>query len=190
MGLADTKPIENVRKAFSDAGLDDQIIELDEPVESPADLARVVDVDAGAITVARVFAIGTRMVLVITAGDPAPIEENLGPALFLEGDVREAADAEVRGLTGYTADCLPPVGWRHDLPAVINRSLKRFEALYILAGDPQCALPVSFAGLNRLTGAIVSWNIARPLEGEIQAPPMPRNKTFTGDGQAPGPDGE
>lgn len=190
MGVADTKPVENVRKALRDAGLDDQVIEFDEPAESPADLARMVDADIGTIAVARVFAIGGRMVLVITAGDHAPVEENLGPALFLKGDVREAADAEVRGLTGYTADCLPPAGWRHDLPAVIDRSLKRFEAVYMLAGDPQCGLAISLDGLKRLTGGIVSWNIARPLEGEIHAPPIPRNKTFAGEGQAPGSDGE
>ena len=190
MGIADTKPVENVRKAFKDAGLDDQVIEFDEPAESPADLARLVDADLGAIAVARVFSIGARMVLVIAAGDHAPVEENLGPALFLEGDVRKATDAEVRGLTGYTADCLPPAGWRHALPVVLDRSLKRFESLYILAGDPQCGLAISYAGLKRLTGGIVSWNIARPLEGEIQAPPMARNKSFTGEGPAPGPDGE
>ena len=190
VGLANTEPVDKVRMALRDAGLDSQLVVLDEPAETPADLARLTNADIGAIAVARVYAIGTRMALVITAADHAPIKENLGPALSLEGDAREASDAEVRGLTGYTADCLPPAGWRHDIPVVIDRSLKRFEVLHILAGDPQCALTITMDDLKRLTGGIVSWNIARPLEGESQAQPMPRNKSFTGDGPAPGPDGK
>ena len=181
MGLANSEAVDKVRQALRDAGLDNQLIVLDEPAESPADLARLVNADIGAIGVARIFAIGTRMVLVITAGDHAPIKENLGPALFLEGDAREATDAETRGLTGYTADCLPPAGWRHGIPVVIDRSLKRFEGLYILAGDPQCALAISMDDPKRLTGGIVPWNIARPLEGEVQAPAIPRNKSFAGE---------
>ena len=113
MGIADTKPVQNVRKALRDAGLDDGMIVLTEPAESPADVARMLDADVGAVAVTRFFFIGKRMVLVIAAGDHAPVEENLGPAMFLDGDVREAADADVQGLTGYTADCLPPAGWRH-----------------------------------------------------------------------------
>lgn len=190
MGIADTKPVENVRTALRDAGLDDEMIELEEPVANAADLARMMNVDAGAIAVARFFAIGKRLVLVITAGDHAPVAENLGPAAFLDGQVSEAADADVRGLTGYTADCTPPAGWRHAQPVLIDRSLKRFEVLYALAGDPQCAFKISFDGLKRLTGGIVSWNIARPLEGPAEAPPMPRNRTFTGERDISNPNGE
>ena len=190
MGIADTKPVQNVRKALRDAGLDDGMNVLDEPAESPADVARMLDADVGAVAVARFFFIGKRMVLVIAAGDHAPVEENLGPAVFLDGDVREAADADVRGLTGYTADCLPPAGWRHAQPVVIDRSLKRFETLYALAGDPQCAFAISMDGLKRLTGGTVSWNIARPIEGSADVPPMPRNRTFSGGREILGPDGE
>ena len=119
--------------------------------------------------------------MVLVAGDHAPVEANLGAAAFIEGDVREATDAEVRGVTGFSANCVPPAGWKHPIPVLIDRSLKRFETLYAMAGDPQCAFKISMDGLKRLTGGTVSWNVARPLEGEAEIPPMARNKFFAGD---------
>ncbi|MBT3306055.1 MAG: hypothetical protein HN377_06185 [Alphaproteobacteria bacterium] len=190
MGIADSKSVENVRKALQDAGLSDEVIELEEPAESPADLARMVDADVGAIAAVQVYAIAKRMVLVIVAGDHGVVAENLGPALNLKGDAAEATDADTRGLTGYTADCMPPAGWRHAIPVVLDHSLKRFETLYALAGDPQCAFPISMDGLKRLTGGIVSRNIAKPLDGEIAPPAIHRNRTFSGEREVPGVDGE
>ncbi|NQV82536.1 MAG: hypothetical protein HQ494_01835 [Rhodospirillales bacterium] len=190
MDITDTKPVQNVMKALQDAGLDIEMIELEEPAADPADLARMMNVDVGAIAVGRIFAIAKRMALVIVAGDHAVVADNLGPALNLKGDVFEAVDADVRGLTGYTADCMPPAGWRHAIPVVLDYSLKRFETLYALAGDPQCAFAISMDGLKRLTGGIVSRTVAQPLDGSTQAPPMPRNRTFTGERVVPGLDGE
>ncbi len=189
MSIADLEPVQKVRKALKDAGLDDTVIELDEPMESAVQAAGALGTEPGAVVSGKVFAIGTRLVLVLTAGDHAPVEANLGPAAFIEGDVREATDAEVRGLTGFSADCVPPAGWKHPVPVLIDRSLKRFETLYAMAGDPQCAFKISMDGLKRLTGGTVSWNIAQPLEGEVETPPMVRNKSFTGGREVPGLDG-
>ncbi len=55
-----------------------------------------------------------------------------------------------------------------------------------VAGDPQCVFKTSVTDLKRLTEGIVSYNIAQPLEGEAEVPPMPRNKTFTGERKVPG----
>ena len=180
MSIADLEPVKKVRKALNDAGLDDTVIELDESMETAAQAAGALATDPGAVVVARIYAIGTRMVLVLVAGDHAPIEANLGAAAFIEGDVREATDAEVRGVTGFSANCVPPAGWKHPVPVLIDRSLKRFETLYVMAGDPQCALKISMDGLKRLTGGTVSWNVAKPLKGEVETPPIARNKSFAG----------
>ncbi len=180
MSIADSEPVQKVRKALQDAGLDDTVIELDEPMESAIQAAGALSTEAGAVVSGKVFAIGTRMVLVLVAGDHAPVEASLGAAAFIEGDVREATDAEVRGLIGFSSDCVPPAGWKHPIPVLIDRSLKRFETLYALAGDPQCTLRISMDGLKRLTGGTVSWNVAEPLEGEAETPPMARNKSFAG----------
>ena len=188
MSLVDSKPVQKVVSALQDAGLDATVTELDMPLESPAQGAGMLDTEAGAIVIAKVFAIGKRMVLTLVAGDHAPVPENLPAAFFLQDEVREADDAEVRGITGYSADSVPPIGLGHPVPVVLDRSLKRFDVLYATAGDPQCVFKISFDGLKRLTGAVVSWNIAAPLEGEVERPPMARNKTFTGERDVPGLD--
>lgn len=186
MALTDSKPVRKVIKALMDAGLDDAVTELDMPLESPAQAAELLEAEPGAIIVAKVFAIGPRLVMVLTAGDHAPIPESLPAAFFLEGEAREATDAEVRGITGYSADSVSPAGSSHPIPVAIDRSLKRFDTLYALAGDPQCVFKTTVDGLKRLTGGTVSWNIANPLEGDVEVPPMPRNKSFSGERAVPG----
>ena len=186
MAIADSEPVKKVKAALKDAGLSDEVVELDEPLEDAAQAAKTLDTEPGAIVLTKVYAIGKRMVLVLFAADHAPVEANLGPAFFLEGDVRQPTDAEVKGLTGFAADCVPPVGLSHPLPTVIDRSLKRFKRVYAMAGDPQCVFRTSVDDLKRLTEGIVSWNIAQPLEGEAEVPPMARTKTFTGERKVPG----
>jgi len=46
---------------------------------------------------------------------------------------------------------------------VIDHSLKRFETVYAAAGHPHCVFPASVSELKRMTGGIVSYNIARPM---------------------------
>ena len=186
MSIMESESVQKVRSALKDAGLDDKVVELSAPMENTAETAKTLDTEPGAIVLTKVYAIGKRMVLVLFAADHAPVEANLGPAFFLEGDVRQPADAEVKGLTGFAADCVPPVGLSHPLPTVIDRSLKRFKQVYAMAGDPQCVFRTSVDDLKRLTEGIVSWNVAQPLEGEAEVPPMPRTKTFTGERKVPG----
>jgi prolyl-tRNA editing enzyme YbaK/EbsC (Cys-tRNA(Pro) deacylase) len=188
MALVDSKPVQKVILALKDAGLDDTVTELDMPIENPTQAAGMLDTEPGAIVTAKVFAIGKRMVMTLVAGDHAPVPENLPAAFFLEGEVREADDAEVRGITGNSADSVSPIGSGHPIPVVMDRSLKRFDALYAIAGDPQCVFKISYDGLKRLTGAIVSWNIAAPLEGDVERPPIARSKTFSGERDVPGLD--
>ena len=185
MTVADSEPVQKVRKALKDAGLDDRVIELEAPLENAAEAAKKLETEPGAIVQTLVYAIGKRMVIALIAGDHGPIEENLPPAFFIEGEVRKPSDAEVKGITGFATDCVPPVGSTHQLPTVIDRSLKRFQNVYALAGDPQCVFKTSVTDLKRLTGGIVSWNVAQPLQGEVDVPPLARNKTFTGERDVP-----
>ena len=186
MAIADSEPVQKVRKALKDAGLADSVVTLEAPMENATEAAKALDTEPGAVVTSRVYAIGKRMVLVLLAGDHECQEANLAAAFFLEGEVRVPSDAEVRGITGFTADGVPPVGFAHKLPTVIDRSLKRFQRLYAAAGDPQWVFKTSVTDLKRLTGGIVSYNIAKPIEGEAEVPPMPRNKTFSGERKVPG----
>ena len=85
------------------------------------------------------------------------------PAAAL-GSVRLKASADdVKAATGFTIGGCSPVAHKMELPMVIDVSLKRFETLYASAGHSHCVFPTTVGELKRLTGGIVSYNIAEPV---------------------------
>ncbi|MFQ5766138.1 MAG: YbaK/EbsC family protein [Rhodospirillales bacterium] len=185
MASRDSESVTRVKTALKAAGLDDRVVDVDAKAVSAADRAKALEVEPGAIVEAALYAVGKRMVLVLAAGDHKVVEANLPAAFSLEGAVRKPAAAEVKGVTGFAVRSMPPVGQPHPLPTVIDRSLKRFERLYASAGEPGRAFKTTMGDLKRLTGGIVSWNVARPREGEASVPPLRRLKTFSGERTLP-----
>ena len=179
--------VEKVRTALKAAGLDDKVTALKAPLTDAKAAAKELGADPGQILQTLVYFVGKRMVLVLVAGDHAVIEANLGPAFFLEGAARTPAAAELKGATGFAAGAVPPVGLPGKLPAVIDRSLKRFRHVFAAAGDVHAACRVGVPELMKLTGGIVSYNVAKPLEGVVVQPIVrKRTKTFTGERKLPG----
>lgn len=152
--------VKKVRKALSDAGLSDIVIELEESARTAADAARATGAELGAIVKSLVFLIGEQPVLALVAGDHTCLPENLPRAFNLEGEVRKTDAAEVKAATGYSIGGVAPVALDTEVPVVIDVSLKRFDTLYAAAGHPYCVFPVTMAELKKLTGGIVSYNIA------------------------------
>ena len=160
-----TKPaVKRVRKALSDAGLTDTVIELDETARTAEDAAGATGAELGAIVKSLVFLVGEQPVLALVAGDHTCLPENLPRAFNLEGEVRKTDAAEVKAATGYTIGGVAPVALDTVMPVVIDVSLKRFDTLYAAAGHPHCVFPVTMAELKKLTGGIVSYNIATPIQ--------------------------
>jgi len=164
MSLLETDSVLKVRKALFDAGFDDTVIELEETARTAEDAAKAVGAELGSIVKTLIFVIGNRFVMALVAGDHRCREENLPRALDIEGPVRRPNAGEVRGATGFAIGGVPPVGFDPRLPAVMDVSLKRFETLYAAAGHPHCVFPTTVSELKRLTGAIVSYNIAEPAD--------------------------
>ena len=156
-----TKPaVKRVRKALSDAGCNDTVIELAETARTAEDAAQATGAELGAIIKSLVFLVGEQPVLALIAGDHTCLPENLPRALNLQGEVRKTDAAEVKAATGFTIGGVAPVGLETDVPVVIDVSLKRFDTLYAAAGHPHCVFPVTMAELKKLTSGIVSYNIA------------------------------
>ena len=156
-----TKPsVKRVRKALADAGCNDTVIELEDTARTAEDAAQATGAELGAIIKSLVFLIGEQPVLALVAGDRQCVPENLPRALNLEGDVRKTDAAVVKAATGFTIGGVAPVGLELELPVVIDVSLKRFDTLYAAAGHPHCVFPVTVAELKKLTGGVVSYNIA------------------------------
>ena len=73
------------------------------------------------------------------------------------------ADADtVREVTGFSIGGVPPIAHSSVLPTAIDASLWRFSLVYAAAGHPHCVFPETPDALARLTGGIVSEEIASP----------------------------
>jgi len=189
VSLLERDAVKRVCQALTDAGLDDAVIELAETARTAEDAAAVVGCELGAIVKSLVFAIDRRMVMALVAGDHRCVEANLPQALNLRGEVRRPQASEVKGITGFTIGGVAPIGLTHALPMVIDRSLKRFDTVYAAAGHPHCVFPAAPADLARLTGGIISWNIAEPIDPDaVPAARLPASRTFRDGAEARIPD--
>ncbi len=182
MSLLEKDTVKRIRSALTNAGLDDSVMELADTARSAEDAAASIGCDVGAIVKSLVFAVDNRMVMALIAGDFQCLEKNLPAALNLEGEVRRPQASEVKGVTGFSIGGVAPIGMLHKLPVVIDRSLKRFDTVYAAAGHPHCVFKTSVDDLKRLTGGIISWNIAETMEQNmgqnVDQPKFGRSKTF------------
>ena len=165
MSLLERETVIRVRSALVDAGLEDSVIELSNTARSAADAASAIGCELGAIVKSLVFRIDRCFVMALVAGDHKCLESILPAALCLEGKVCRPRASEVKAITGFTIGGVAPIGMTERLPMVIDQSFKRFDTLYAAAGHHHCVFPIVFTDLQRVTGAIVTFNIAEPLAG-------------------------
>lgn len=163
MTLLKNKSVLKVRESLAEAGFDDTVIELEETARTAGDAAKSIGAELGSIVKSLVFTVGDRFVLALVAGDNKCKEDGLARALNLEGEVSRPDAKKVSGATGFSIGGVPPVGHDHKLPVVIDVSLKRFDVLYAAAGHEKCVFPTTMADLKKMTGGIVSYNIAEPI---------------------------
>ncbi len=163
-GNLENEPVKRVRQLLLDAGYGDRVIELAETARTAQDAADAVGTELGSIVKSLVFQLGDTMVMALVAGDHQCLPGNLPRALNLDGDEAERPDADaVKRVTGFSIGGVAPIGSATALPMVIDRSLKRFDTVYAAAGHPHCIFPVSITELKRMTGGIISYNIAGPI---------------------------
>jgi prolyl-tRNA editing enzyme YbaK/EbsC (Cys-tRNA(Pro) deacylase) len=133
-----------VRAALREAGLDVEVVVLEDSARTAAEAAQAVGVEVGAIVKSLVFRDGDgEPVLVLVSGDNRCDEALLG--------VTRADAAGVREVTGYAIGGVPPVGHPAPLRTVVDERLGRFETVWAAAGTPHAVFPVSFDDLVRLT---------------------------------------
>ncbi len=164
-GNLENEPVRHVRQILLDAGYGDRVIELADTARTAQGAADAIGTELGSIVKSLVFQLGDTMVMALVAGDHRCIAENLPRALNLDGNDATRPDADaVKSVTGFSIGGVAPIGSATPLPMVIDHSLKRFETVYAAAGHPHCVFPVSINELKRMTGGIISYSIARPLE--------------------------
>ncbi len=166
MNILESGPVKRVRETLEAAGLKGRVIKLKEPAGTPA-AAEALAAEAGAVIKTPLYFIGGRPVLVLLAGDRACKPDGLPRAFNMEGEVRKAFSAEIKSATGYNIGCVPPValaGLAEGLPMVMDVGLKRFDKVYAPAGHANCLFWATVEEIKGLTGCLVSYNVAEPVE--------------------------
>jgi prolyl-tRNA editing enzyme YbaK/EbsC (Cys-tRNA(Pro) deacylase) len=176
MAFKTKKSVQRVVEALKAAGLGDRVLEMKATAKTAEDAARAVDAQLGQIVKSLTFRIGDKPVLALIAGDHSCVQDSLPRVLNMQGKVTKPQAQRVKDVTGFTIGGVSPVGLANEMPIAIDASLRRFDTLYAAAGHPHCLFPVSFDELKRLTGGIVSYNIAErsiPMRWKCRASNAP-----------------
>ena len=162
MSALENESVKKVREALIEAGVGDNVIELEETARSAEDAAKSLGVELGSIVKSLVFLVEDQPVMALVAGDHTCKPDALPRALNLEGEVKRCDADQVRAATGFAIGGVAPVALAQNLPTLLDVSLKRFDTVYAAAGHPNCVFATTVSELKRLTGCIVSYAIAEP----------------------------
>jgi prolyl-tRNA editing enzyme YbaK/EbsC (Cys-tRNA(Pro) deacylase) len=146
---------ERVQAALAAAGLDIEVVQLEDSARTAKLAAQALQTELGSIVKSLVFIVDDRPVLVLVAGDRRVDTGKLGQ--LLSADEVAIADADtVRQETGFSIGGVPPVGHVKELPTWIDDSLGRFQTVYAAAGGPHAVFPIHFPLLVQVTGGQVA----------------------------------
>ena len=150
-------PVERVRQALVDAGLDaDQIRELPADTSTAEAAAQAVGAPLGSIVKSLVFLADGAPMLVLVSGDQRADVKRLRAQLGLsKRRLRIAQPAEVLEHTGFEVGGVPPVGHETPLRTLVDRTLNRFETVWAAAGNAHAVFPIAYEQLVTLTGGEV-----------------------------------
>jgi prolyl-tRNA editing enzyme YbaK/EbsC (Cys-tRNA(Pro) deacylase) len=135
-----------VQAALHDAGVDVEVVVLEDSARTAAEAAAAVGVEQGAIVKSLVFHSAhppDEPVLVLVSGDNRCDEALL--------EVTRADAGAVRSITGYAIGGVPPIGHPQRLRTVVDEQLGRFETVWAAAGTPHAVFPIAFDALVCLT---------------------------------------
>jgi prolyl-tRNA editing enzyme YbaK/EbsC (Cys-tRNA(Pro) deacylase) len=150
-------PVERVRTALEEAGLDPRLArELPADTSTAEAAAEAVDAPVGSIVKSLIFLADEVPLLVLVAGDRRADVKRLRAELGLsKRQLRIARPSEVQELTGFEVGGVPPVGHATPLRTLVDRSLGRFQDLWAAAGSGHAVFPVTYRRLVEITNGEV-----------------------------------
>lgn len=144
-----------VQAALEAAGMDIDIVKLQESARTAQLAADALGTALGSIVKSLLFLADGEPVLVLVAGDrradPAKLKRLLGARR-----VAIAGAERVRQETGFSIGGVPPIGHPRSLPTWIDASLDRFKTVHAAAGHPRAVFPIPFETLVHITGGRVA----------------------------------
>jgi len=109
-------------------------------------------VETGQIAKSVLFAVNGSMVMVVTSGDVRVNQSKLKKHLGVTGKVKLPDAQTIREATGFPPGGVCPFALKQPVPVLIDVSMKRFPVVYIAAGTPNSAVPVTVEQLLEITG--------------------------------------
>jgi prolyl-tRNA editing enzyme YbaK/EbsC (Cys-tRNA(Pro) deacylase) len=144
-----------VKAALRAAGLDIDIVHLDESARTARLAANALNTALGSIVKSLVFLSDGDPLLVLVAGDRRASPEKLKRLLKARRVMIADAD-RVREATGFSIGGVPPLGHQQPLPVWIDTSLSRFETVHAAAGHHRAVFPIAYEALVRITDGKVA----------------------------------
>lgn len=144
--------VERVRRFLAQFPYEIEVFEFAESTETAEDAARTVGVEVGQIAKTILFLVGEEPVLVVTSGDVKVSQSRLKKHLGVSGRVRLPDAAATLEITGFPPGGVCPFALKNPLRILIDMSMKRFPVVYIAAGSPRSAAPVTVSQLLAITG--------------------------------------
>jgi prolyl-tRNA editing enzyme YbaK/EbsC (Cys-tRNA(Pro) deacylase) len=150
-------PVERVKQALVDAGLDPGLVrELPADTSTAETAAAAVDAPQGSIVKSLIFLADGEPLLVLVSGDQRADVKRLRAELGLsKRRLRIAQPDQVLELTGFEVGGVPPVGHRSQLRTLIDRNLGRFGTVWAAAGNANAVFPIGYEQLVAITGGEV-----------------------------------
>lgn len=145
-----------VADALAAAGIDAEIVFLDDHASTAVKAAAQLGVDVGAIANSLVFDADGRTILVMTSGahrvDTEHLAEQIGAAA-----VGRATPADVKAASGQVIGGVAPVGHPTPLPTYVDAQLADYPQLWAAAGTADSVFPLSYDQLLDIThGKVVT----------------------------------
>lgn len=163
-------PVDRVRAALKEHGLDGVVLELDDSAATAPLAAAAIGahyhivVPVGAIVKSLVFLIDGQPAIVLGSGDRNVDQKRLGDLYGVSRKKVKLADAATAfALTGFEVGGVAPVGHTQQLPVVIDTALGRFETVWAAAGAHHAVFPIKYRQLIEITSGR-----AAALSGESQ----------------------
>lgn len=151
-GVMTVNPVERVRQYLARFPYGIQVNEFDESTGTAEQAARAVGVEVGQIAKSVLLLIGDQAVMVVTSGDARVSQSRLKQHLGLSGKVKMPDAEGAMAITGFPTGGVCPFALPQPVRILIDTSMNRFPVVYIAAGSPRSAAPVTVEQLLAITG--------------------------------------
>lgn len=147
----------HVQNALAGAGLQIDVIFMDNPTATAPEAAAAVGAELGSIVKSLLFMVEDAPVLVLTAGDQKADDKKLAALYSVNRKkVKIAKPYECIAIAGYAPGGVPPIGHRHNsLKILIDENLGRYETVWAAAGASNTLFAIAFEALVKVTGGQV-----------------------------------